>query len=392
MGVRVYLDRPGPDGRAPLRLALLRARRQCWLSLPVRVRPSDWNRRRQRLRPSAPGASEINARLESIVARAEALLLTGQPLEAVRDQLKADLGLVPQEHRLLPLFDEWLAVKRLTLRPSSIQVLKRVRKHLVAFAGDLTLERVDRAFLERFQAFLTGEQGQSAATANRLAKYVRTFFLWLEERGLLEKAPKPLPLPEARREVVFLTPEELRAFQHVDLSDLPEGYERARTIFLLACFTGLRISDLKAGMTPEAWRTINLEAGVWHLREQKTGDFKSWPLVKPVRCIFRQRLEVGARTPVPKLSEQKANAYVKKIAERAGIAAPVRLGDGREVPKHQVLSLHAGRRTFVSLVAHTSGTAPLVGLTHADLDTLQKYLGAWDESRRRALEKTFKRL
>jgi len=72
--------------------------------------------------------------------------------------------------------------------------------------------------------------------------------------------------------------------------------------------------------------------------------------------------------------------------------APVRLGDGREVPKCQVLSLHAGRRTFVSLVAHTSGTAPLVGLTHADLDTLQKYLGAWDESRRRALEKAFRGL
>lgn len=392
MGVRIYLDRPGPDGRAPLRLALLRARRQCWLSLPVRVRPADWNRRRQRLRPSAPAAAEINARLEAIVARAEALLLTGQSLEAVRDRLKADLGLVPQEHRLLPLFDEWLAVKRLVLRPSSLQVLERVRKHLAAFAGDLTLDRVDRAFLERFQAFLTTERGQSAATANRLAKYVRTFFLWLEEGGLLEKAPKPLPLPEARREIVFLTPEELRAFQEVDLSGLPEGYERARTIFLLACFTGLRASDLKAGMRPEAWDTIDLEAGVWHLREQKTGLFKSWPLVKPVRCIFRRRLEAGARTPVPKLSEQKVNVYIKKIAARAGINAPVRLGDGREVPKHQVLSLHDGRRTFVSLVAHISGIAPLLGLTHEDMKTLEKYTGNWQEFRQEALEKAFKKL
>jgi len=358
----------------------------------VRVRPADWNRRRQRLRPSAPAAAEINARLEAIVARAEALLLTGQSLEAVRDRLKADLGLVPQEHRLLPLFDEWLAVKRLVLKPSSLQVLARVRKYLEAFAEDLTIERVDRAFLERFQAFLTTERGQSAATANRLAKYVRTFFLWLEERGLLEKAPKPLPLPEAKREIIFLTPEELRAFQEVDLSGLPEGYERARTIFLLACFTGLRASDLKAGMRPEAWDTIDMEAGVWHLREQKTGIFRRVPLVEPARRILRRRLEAGAPTPVPKLSEQKVNIYVKEIAERAGIVAPVRLGDGREVPKCQVLSLHAGRRTFVSLVAHTSGTAPLVGLTHADLDTLQKYLGAWDESRRRALEKAFRGL
>jgi len=392
VSVRFYVERVGPDGTAPIRMALLRGRRKVTLTLPLRVRPSDWNRRRQRLRRTAPGALEINGELDRLAARGGALLLTGEPLGAIRDRLKEELGLVAREERLLSLFDEWLAVKRLVLRSSSLQVLARVRKHLAAFAGDLTLDRVDRAFLERFQAFLTTEQGQSAATANRLAKYVRTFFLWLEERGLLEKAPKPLPLPEAKREIVFLTPEELRAFQEVDLSGLPEGYERARTTFLLACFTGLRASDLKAGMRPEAWDTIDLEAGVWHLREQKTGIFRRVPLVEPARRILRRRLEAGEPSPVPRLSDQKTNVYVKEIARRAGIVAPVRLGDGREVPKCQVLSLHAGRRTFVSLVAHTSGTAPLVGLTHADLDTLQKYLGAWDESRRRALEKAFKGL
>ena len=392
MSVRFYVERVGPDGTAPIRMALLRGRRKVTLTLPLRVRPSDWNRRLQRLRRGAPGALEINGELDRLAARGGALLLTGEPLGAIRDRLKEELGLVAREERLLSLFDEWLAVKRLVLRPSSLQVLERVRKHLAAFAGDLTLDRVDRAFLERFQAFLTTERGQSAATANRLAKYVRTFFLWLEERGLLEKAPKPLPLPEAKREIVFLTPEELRAFQEVDLAGLPEGCERARTVFLLACFTGLRASDLKAGMRPEAWDTIDLEAGVWHLREQKTGIFRRVPLVEPARRILRRRLEAGEPSPVPKLSDQKINTYVKEIARRAGIVAPVRLGDGREVPKCQVLSLHAGRRTFVSLVAHTSGTAPLVGLTHADLDTLQKYLGAWDESRRRALEKAFKGL
>ncbi|WP_397546762.1 tyrosine-type recombinase/integrase [Rhodothermus marinus] len=392
MAVRFYVERVGADGRAPIRMALLKGRRKLTLTLPLRVRPSDWNRRRQRLRRTAPGATEINAALERLAARAGAALLSGEPLETVRDRIRSEIGLAGRDHRLANLLEEWLAVKALTLKPSSLEVLRRLERHLLDFAGNVSLDRVDRAFLERFQAYLTGELGHSPATANRLGQYARTFFLWLEERGLIAKAPRQLALPEPRREVVFLTPEELRAFQQVDLSDLPEGYERARTIFLLACFTGLRASDLKAGMTPEAWRTIDLEAGVWHLRERKTEIYRRVPLVEPARRILRERLESGAVTPVPKLSEQKVNRYVKEIAARAGIAAPVRLGDGREVPKCQVLSLHAGRRTFVTLVAHAAGTAPLVGLTHADLDTLQKYLGAWDESRRRALEKAFRGL
>lgn len=393
MSVRVYLDRPGPDGKAHLRLVLMRAGRQCWLNLPIRVRPSDWNKRKQRLRPSAPAASEINARLEVVTARGEALLLSGESLEAVRDRLKAELGLVPREERVFRLFDEWLAVKRLTLRPSSLLVFDRVRKHLAAFAGEsLTVDRIDKSFLQRFAAFLVDRQGLSGSSANKMLKGAQQFFRWLWERGLIEAVPPRVSLPETRREVVFLTPSELAAFRDVDLSDLPEGYDRARTVFLLACFTGLRASDLRAGMTPEAWRTIDLEAAVWHLRERKTGIYRRVPLVEPARRILRERLEADKPTPVPKISEQKANLYIKEIALRAGIDAPVRLGDGREVPKWQVLSLHAGRRTFVSLTVHTSGTAALLGLTHNDLHSLQRYVGAWDESRRRALEKAFRGL
>ncbi len=389
MAARFYVERVGPDGTAPIRMALLRGGRKLTLTLPIRVRPADWNRRRQRLRRSAPGATEINGALDRLAARAGVLMMEGAPLERVREQLQQELGLKPREHRLLDLFDEWLRVKRLTLKPSSLQVLGRVRKHLEGFAGNVLLERIDRTFLERFQAYLTTEKGHSPATANRLAHYARSFFLWLEERELIEKAPRRLTLPEPKREVVFLTPAELEALAKVGLADLPPGYEKARTIFLLACLTGLRISDLRTGMRPEAWKTIDLERGIWMLRERKTNVFRRVPLVEPARRLLRRRLEEGAPTPVPRLSDQKANVYLKEIARRAGITAPVRVGD-RELPKWQLLSLHGGRRTFITLVAHAAGTAPLLGLTHADLESLQQYLGAWDESRRRALETAFK--
>ncbi|GIV61542.1 MAG: hypothetical protein KatS3mg044_0408 [Rhodothermaceae bacterium] len=272
-----------------------------------------------------------------------------------------------------------------------MKVLHRVAAHLMAFVPKgATVAAIDRAFLERFQAHLVQEAGLSNASANRHVAYARNFLRWLHERDLIPELPAVASLPEGRRDAVFLTPHEIKAFEAVDLADLPEGYERARFLMLLACFTGLRISDLKEGMKPEAWQTIDLEEGVWLLREQKTNVFHRWPLVTPARRMLRERREAGARTPVPRISEQKANKYVKEIARRAGIEAPVRLPGGETRPKWGVLSMHSGRRTFITTVVHEAGTGALLGLTHADLDTLQKYVGSWDDARRRRIEQAFR--
>ncbi|QXD16992.1 site-specific integrase [Rhodocaloribacter litoris] len=391
MAAKYYLDRPGPDGRCTVRLALLRGRQQKWINLPLRVAPRDWNKRRGRLRASAPGAVEVNARLERIQHRAEALLLDGLPLDDVAGAIREDLGLQGATHDLMGLFEEWLEVKAVRVRPSSLEVLRRIRLHLEAFLPrGATVAVVDRAFLERYQAFLAQHAGLSHATANRHVSYTKNFLKWLHGRGLIPEVPEVAPLPESRRDAVFLTPHEIKAIEGADLSDLPEGYERARFLLLLACYTGLRVSDLKEGMKPPAWGTIDLEEGVWLLREHKTNVFHRWPLVSPARRMLRERREAGARTPVPRISEQRANRYLKEVARLAGIEAPVRLPGGETRPKWQVLSLHSGRRSFITTVVHEAGTGALLGLTHADLDTLQRYVGSWDDARRRRIEAAFR--
>jgi hypothetical protein len=394
MAVRFYLDRPGPDGKASVRMALLRGSQQKWINLPLRVRARDWNRRRARMRASAVGATEINAQLDRLAHRASALLLSDLPLDKVADELRRMLGLKRSTDDLRHLLKEWLEVKAISLRPSSLEVLRRVAQHLEAFltthiSRQPTTSAVDRSFLERFQAYLVREVGLAHATANRHIAYTKNFLRWLLERGLIQELPPAASLPEGRRDPVFLTPEEIKALETVDISDLPEGYEKARFLLLLACFTGLRVSDLQAGMRPQAWNALYLDRGVWLLEEHKTRTFHHWPLVTPARRLLEARQQAGASTPVPRISPQKANAYIKEIARRAGIDAPVRLSNGEERPKYELLSLHAGRRTFITTVAHQVGTAPLLGLTHADLDTLQRYVGSWDDARRRRIEEAF---
>jgi len=391
MGARLNLDRPLRDGRAALRLNLYRNYRRVSINLPIRLRKSEWDNRRQRVRASVPGATEINARLREIVVMAEAALLDPAPLPEIARKLKAQLGLLHQERDLIALLDAWIESKRPRLRPNTLKVLRRLRLHLEAFAGGRTVADVGPSFLADFQRHLI-EQDQSPKTINRTVRHARAFLRWLQKEGLIETIPDVEPLPEGHREPIFLTPQELAALARADLSDMPQGARDAREVFLFMAFTGVRISDARQLMRPNGWDQVNLEEGVWHLLETKTGRWLRWPLIPQAVRILRKRLEAGAPTPLPKITEQAINRRIKEAAARAGITAQVRLPDGRCLPKCEALTTHAARRTFISTVAAAAGVAPLLRLTHTDLGTLEAYVGAGDEHRRRAIEAAFNKL
>jgi integrase len=343
------------------------------------------------VRASVPGATEINARLREIVAMAEAALLDPAPLPEIARKLKAQLGLLHQERDLIALLDAWIESKRPRLRPNTLKVLRRLRLHLEAFAGGRTVADVGPSFLADFQRHLI-EQDQSPKTINRTVRHARAFLRWLQKEGLIETIPDVEPLPEGHREPIFLTPQELAALARADLSDMPQGARDAREVFLFMAFTGVRISDARQLMRPNGWDQVNLEEGVWHLLETKTGRWLRWPLIPQAVRILRKRLEAGAPTPLPKITEQAINRRIKEAAARAGITAQVRLPDGRCLPKCEALTTHAARRTFISTVAAAAGVAPLLRLTHTDLGTLEAYVGAGDEHRRRAIEAAFNKL
>jgi len=391
MAVRFYLDRSGSDGRATVRMAVISKYRQRWLNVPLRVEVKNWNKRRGRLRSGTEGADEVNQALNELQRRAEALLLQGATPTEVVDEIRKFLGYHKTNDSLLELFDEWIEVKAIRVRPSSLKAFRRVRQHLQDFLGSRnSLTQVDATFLERFQVHLVQDKKLTASTVNRYLGYLRNYLRWLHERELIQQLPSAKSLPEASHEIVFLDPEEICRFREVDLSDLPEGYEKARFIFLFACFTGLRISDISKGMHPQAWASINLEEGFWQIREQKTGAFHRWILAAPVLKMLKARKESGAATPIPRLSAQKANRYIKEIARRAEIDTSVLVGNGEFRPKWELLTMHAGRRTFITLVAHEAGATHLLGFTHADMRILRRYIGSHEKARRKAIENVFR--
>lgn len=139
---------------------------------------------------------------------------------------------------------------------------------------------------------------------------------------------------------IALTEEEVSRLENLNLKDQP-GYEKARDIFLMGCYTALRFSDLKR-MKPEYIHGDQID-----MPTQKTKKRVIIPIGPKLKKILT-KYDFHA----PKIEEQKVNQYIKLIAEKAGITdsqhiVETRAGLTNELhfKRYELITTHTARRT-----------------------------------------------
>ncbi|MBL0274176.1 MAG: integrase catalytic domain-containing protein [Chitinophagaceae bacterium] len=121
--------------------------------------------------------------------------------------------------------------------------------------------------------------------------------------------------------------------------------EKVRDLFILACYTGLRFSDL-IQVRPE--NIINNGSQI-KVKTEKTGELVIIPIHKFVREIL-----VKYKGSLPaSISNQKMNEYLKEIAELAKIKETVKISitrggetDNMINKKFELVTTHTARRSF----------------------------------------------
>ena len=129
---------------------------------------------------------------------------------------------------------------------------------------------------------------------------------------------------------------------------MPHDYlDNARDWLLISCYTGQRVSDLLKMNS-----SLIIEDEFYTVHQQKgQKDVTIW-LMPDVIDILNKR---GGEFP-RKISSQRYNEYIKQVCRIAGIDEVMKGGkqiNNRKVigdyPKHELITSHIGRRTFVSL-------------------------------------------
>lgn len=224
---------------------------------------------------------------------------------------------------------------------------------LKGFTSNILLSQIDNNFLYSYQSYLI-KLGNSQNTIWSSFKFLRTILNDAVKEGFLEISPfKKFPMPKYEEvNKNYLLPDELKKIDKFILDKkCPNDLFFVGTWFLVACNTGLRLSDLKAFDKKK-----NIHAGRLVVKTAKTGEIVGLPITDKIKKYF-ERIDYK---PLHYTGEAY-NRLLKLIAMGAGIDKKV--------------TSHTARHTFAMLLANNKVsqevTAKILG--HSDLRSTRTY-------------------
>jgi len=250
--------------------------------------------------------------------------------------------------------------------------LPKSLKYLKPYAGETLLSDVDERFVDGYRAYLLEQNTLGPATAKHYLDALKTLLSKAERERIIERNPtkgmKTIRVPEQKKP--FLTIEEIQKLYNTKAQD-SELAEECRRAFLVSCFTGLRLGDIKS----LTWGDIERSPDPTIVKRQnKTQGIVSVPLSPSAwGLIDDKQLHNRDELVFPRLTKTKSvNLYrpLDKWRKKAGI--------------DRAFGWHAGRHSFAMMTLAASGDIYSVSrlLVHTDVKVTTVYLQLLDERKK----------
>ena len=239
-------------------------------------------------------------------------------------------------------------------------VIERYEKHI---GRKLYFEDIDMNFYSSFSKWFY-DLGYSI---NYFGSFIRILKAVMVEAREIDKLHnnttihnKNFIAPSVDSDSIYLTEEELLKLHKLEIT--PEliseiyptlaknkiqprvrAYSKARDIFLIGAFTGLRVSDYAR------LQEMNISDSI-RIQTAKTGA----KVVIPIHWIVQDILDKGFDFS-EKMYDQKINSYIKEVGRAAGICDEVmitRNAGGQSIQetykKYELITTHTARRSFAT--------------------------------------------
>ena len=150
-------------------------------------------------------------------------------------------------------------------------------------------------------------------------------------------------LPADASEQIYLQEKEVQKLSSVRTETDQE--REVRDMFIIACYTALRISDI------QQLNKATINNGIISLYQKKTKELVEIPILKEITPLITHYQQFG----FPVINKMKANKIIKSLAARCGIDETINHKEHRggettivAVPKYEMISFHTARRSCVT--------------------------------------------
>lgn len=409
-------DKLTRDGKAPIELVYQVHGQRKYFRTKEKVYPANWDpetqeaiyldkRKARKLLQDIPvnlhltetEIRDINRSLENVSRQVEAIEkryeLDKIPYSAsmVIDDLKAAQAPVTKKEEarglLFDFMDQYIQDHSAIREKGSLQVYRSVANHLRDFQQAkrerVTFTGIDFGFFQRFQTYLIDQKGLGNITVAKALSTLKTFLNYARRHGIeVSDGYRDFKIKRETPDVIALTNGEFQALYTLDLSK-SRRLAQIRDVFCFSCVTGLRYSDL------QQLRREHIKDGEIRITVKKTKELLTIPL-NPYSLAILDKYKEQYR-PLPIISNQKMNDYLKELCKLAGINETVEIvrfrGSKRiakTYPKYELITVHTGRKTFATLSLERGMSAEeVMTITgHRDYKSFKRYVKITEERKK----------
>lgn len=399
ISIRLKTDKRNKDGSSPVILDLTFDSKRIKKVIPkVRCKESHWDAKRQRVKVNLKSEEynhhiEYNEIIDDLEKRAKEisryfLLNKITPTKELIDKKLTQQETINITHQFFPSFEEFIEINKPIKALSTIKKYRTTFNVLKEFESYLKepihFDMINVQFEEQYRDYAFNKKKQLNNYYGKHIAILKSFMRWAEEREYHNNRKyEKFKVIQEDIEVIYLTPLEFSTLYHFEFTS--DRLKHVRDIYCFGCTTGLRYSDISTLKGSNIFED--------HLKMNITKTKKTDHII-PLNKFSKQILEKykdGVYYPLPIISSQKFNTYIKECCKLAGIDTPTTItrymGQKRiekTVPKYELITSHTARKTFttLSLINGMSITATKSITGHKGDRDFRKYVNVSDDYKR----------
>ncbi len=373
------------------------------------IHPKYWSTKKQRVKPPKEDEPDnnyeyINKKIGIYKSKAESAITEGLKNELIFSQAyfknyfsKFDNPV--EKFGFFEAFEKFISVSKSDKQNRTIKGYTTVKKFLEEFQQNsgynIDINSIDQIFFDKLKryAFVDREKPVQQNYFAKIITVLKTLLNWCSIRGYYHDLEyKNFKAEEVNKEIIYLEPDEFKLL--LDYKFESKKFDKARDIFCFSCLTGFRYSDL-VRLKKEHYKDNYI-----CIVEQKNNKSLKVPIVPQAQKIIDRYADLP-NTLIPVISIQKLNEYIKEACEDAKINSPVVINKyygNRKVetvvPKHKVITIHAARKTFITISFIFGMDAKTVkSITgHTKDSSFDKYLKISDKFRQEKMNEAWAKL
>ena len=345
----LYLKNKRTSNKTSILLCISYHSKFCKLYSGLKIKPSNWNDKKQIVKAQSTKSTEINKILNTLLDTAEKtyLSLVNEGVYITNDLIKQRFKVNTTPQKKLDLFSffhnhietqKQLAKSTLSDYRQTLNTLiefQRVTKYKVDFNS------INLTFYDKFKTFVLETQEYSINTFGKRIKVIKTFMKDALDRKLhknIDFTHKDFKTTEEIKKKMFLNRADIKKLINKKFEN--KRLEEVRDVFLLICLLGIRLSDFHQLNKSNITKTK--DGYTFNFQCQKTKNFQNIPIhLKGIEIIKKYKYKL------PEINENTINNNIKKIAKLSGIDDEFTNTDGT-FKKHEIITTKIGRISFAT--------------------------------------------